>query len=156
MTADPTIERGVPLSGLTTIGTGGPATALARPRTQTELEGVLHLDDRVEEAHPFPVEVGERDVPQAVGADRHAPLRPELQSPDDADLVDSPQRIDLRVEMVQHRPVGPRRVHPSVGAHDLLAARMQVHELCDVIHAPFDDEPPPGVLVVVQDDVGCG
>ncbi len=32
------IETGVPLSRLTTIGTGGPAAALARPATLAELE----------------------------------------------------------------------------------------------------------------------
>jgi UDP-N-acetylenolpyruvoylglucosamine reductase len=37
------IERGRPLAKLTTIGTGGPATAFARPRTSTELaEALLH------------------------------------------------------------------------------------------------------------------
>jgi UDP-N-acetylmuramate dehydrogenase len=36
-----TLERGVPLARLTTIGTGGPAAALARPRTQAELEEAL-------------------------------------------------------------------------------------------------------------------
>ena len=35
------LERGVPLARLTTIGTGGPATALARPRTLAELEEAL-------------------------------------------------------------------------------------------------------------------
>jgi UDP-N-acetylenolpyruvoylglucosamine reductase len=34
----PAIETGVPLARLTTIGTGGPARALARPRTINELE----------------------------------------------------------------------------------------------------------------------
>lgn len=37
----PAIERGVPLARLTTIGTGGPATAYAAPRTRAELEGAL-------------------------------------------------------------------------------------------------------------------
>ena len=36
-----TIEQGVPLARLTTIGTGGPARALARPRTVRELEQAL-------------------------------------------------------------------------------------------------------------------
>jgi UDP-N-acetylenolpyruvoylglucosamine reductase len=35
------LERGVPLARLTTIGTGGPAAALARPRSQPELEEAL-------------------------------------------------------------------------------------------------------------------
>jgi UDP-N-acetylmuramate dehydrogenase len=35
------IERGVPLARMTTIGTGGPARALARPRSLAELEGAL-------------------------------------------------------------------------------------------------------------------
>jgi UDP-N-acetylenolpyruvoylglucosamine reductase len=35
------IEHGVPLVRMTTIGTGGPARALARPRSLSELEGVL-------------------------------------------------------------------------------------------------------------------
>ena len=35
------IERGVPLSKLTTIGTGGPASAFARPRSLDELADVL-------------------------------------------------------------------------------------------------------------------
>jgi UDP-N-acetylenolpyruvoylglucosamine reductase len=37
------IERDVPLSKLTTIGTGGPATAYAAPRTLRELEEALRL-----------------------------------------------------------------------------------------------------------------
>ncbi|MGH3134174.1 MAG: UDP-N-acetylmuramate dehydrogenase, partial [Gaiellaceae bacterium] len=37
------IERDVPLSRLTTIGTGGPAKALARPRSVAELEEALRL-----------------------------------------------------------------------------------------------------------------
>ena len=37
------IETGVPLSKLTTIGTGGPAKALARPRSLHELEEALRL-----------------------------------------------------------------------------------------------------------------
>ncbi len=41
MTAPPAIETGVPLARMTTVGIGGPARALARPRTTTELEGVL-------------------------------------------------------------------------------------------------------------------
>lgn len=36
------IETGVGLSRLTTIGTGGPARALARPRSHAELEEALH------------------------------------------------------------------------------------------------------------------
>ena len=36
-------EPGVPLARLTTIGTGGPARALARPRTPAELEEALRL-----------------------------------------------------------------------------------------------------------------
>jgi UDP-N-acetylmuramate dehydrogenase len=39
--APPTIETGVPLARLTTVGIGGPARALARPRTPVELEDVL-------------------------------------------------------------------------------------------------------------------
>src|SRR5262245_65140755 len=35
------IESGVPLARLTTIGTGGPAAALARPTTLAELEGAV-------------------------------------------------------------------------------------------------------------------
>jgi UDP-N-acetylenolpyruvoylglucosamine reductase len=35
------LERGAPLARLTTIGTGGPAAALARPRSQSELEEAL-------------------------------------------------------------------------------------------------------------------
>lgn len=35
------VERGVPLARLTTIGTGGPARALARPRTLAELQEAL-------------------------------------------------------------------------------------------------------------------
>ena len=38
-----TIERGFPLARLTTIGTGGPAAALARPRTLPELEEALRF-----------------------------------------------------------------------------------------------------------------
>ena len=38
-----TIEHGVLLARLTTIGTGGPARALARPRTLSELEEALRL-----------------------------------------------------------------------------------------------------------------
>ena len=38
-----TIERDVPLAKLTTIGTGGPARALARPRTLAELEDALRF-----------------------------------------------------------------------------------------------------------------
>jgi UDP-N-acetylmuramate dehydrogenase len=37
------VERGVPLARMTTIGTGGPATALARPRTIAELEEALRF-----------------------------------------------------------------------------------------------------------------
>ena len=37
------IERGVPLAKLTTIGTGGPARALARPRTVEELSETLRF-----------------------------------------------------------------------------------------------------------------
>ena len=37
------VERGVPLARMTTIGTGGPAEALARPRTLEELEGALRF-----------------------------------------------------------------------------------------------------------------
>jgi UDP-N-acetylmuramate dehydrogenase len=37
-----TVEHGVPLARLTTIGTGGPAAALVRPRTLPELEDALH------------------------------------------------------------------------------------------------------------------
>jgi len=37
------IERGVPLARLTTIGTGGPAKALARPRSLAELEDALRF-----------------------------------------------------------------------------------------------------------------
>ena len=37
------IEHGVPLAKLTTIGTGGPARALARPRTLAELGDALRL-----------------------------------------------------------------------------------------------------------------
>ncbi len=40
------IERGVRLSRLTTIGTGGPARAFAQPATQTELEDSLALAAR--------------------------------------------------------------------------------------------------------------
>ena len=40
-----TIERGFPLSRLTTIGTGGPAAALARPRSLAELEDALRFAD---------------------------------------------------------------------------------------------------------------
>jgi UDP-N-acetylenolpyruvoylglucosamine reductase len=40
------LEAGVPLSRLTTIGAGGPARLLARPRTHTELDEALrHGDD---------------------------------------------------------------------------------------------------------------
>ena len=39
--APPTIETGVPLARLTTVGIGGPARALARPRTLVELEDIL-------------------------------------------------------------------------------------------------------------------
>nr|MBA2463176.1 FAD-binding protein [Actinomycetota bacterium] len=35
------IQRGVPLARLTTIGTGGPAKAFARPATVAELEHAL-------------------------------------------------------------------------------------------------------------------
>lgn len=37
------VERGVPLSRLTTIGTGGPAAGLATPRTLAELEQALRF-----------------------------------------------------------------------------------------------------------------
>ena len=37
------VERGVPLARMTTIGTGGPATALARPRSLAELEKALRF-----------------------------------------------------------------------------------------------------------------
>jgi UDP-N-acetylenolpyruvoylglucosamine reductase len=37
------VERGVPLARMTTIGTGGPARALARPGTLTELEDALRF-----------------------------------------------------------------------------------------------------------------
>ena len=37
------VERGVPLAKMTTIGTGGPATALARPRALGELEDALRF-----------------------------------------------------------------------------------------------------------------
>jgi UDP-N-acetylenolpyruvoylglucosamine reductase len=37
------LERGVPLARLTTIGTGGPAAALARPRSLAELEDALRF-----------------------------------------------------------------------------------------------------------------
>ena len=37
------VENGVPLARMTTIGTGGPARALARPRTLGELEEALRL-----------------------------------------------------------------------------------------------------------------
>lgn len=40
------IENGVPLSRLTTIGTGGPARALARPRTVAELGSALRFAAR--------------------------------------------------------------------------------------------------------------
>lgn len=39
----PPIERGVPLSRLTTIGTGGPARAFARPGSLAELEDALRF-----------------------------------------------------------------------------------------------------------------
>lgn len=39
----PRIERGMPLSRLTTIGTGGPAAAYAAPRTLAELEEALRF-----------------------------------------------------------------------------------------------------------------
>src|SRR5678816_3604959 len=35
------IEEGIPLARMTTVGIGGPARALARPRTLAELEEVL-------------------------------------------------------------------------------------------------------------------
>jgi len=38
-----TVERGVPLARMTTIGTGGPVRALARPRTLGELEEALRF-----------------------------------------------------------------------------------------------------------------
>jgi UDP-N-acetylmuramate dehydrogenase len=41
MTAPPTVESGVALARMTTVGIGGPARALARPRTLPELEEVL-------------------------------------------------------------------------------------------------------------------
>jgi UDP-N-acetylenolpyruvoylglucosamine reductase len=37
------VERGVPLARLTTIGTGGPAAALARPRSLADLEAALRF-----------------------------------------------------------------------------------------------------------------
>ena len=40
------IERGVPLARLTTIGTGGPARALARPKTLPELAEALRFAER--------------------------------------------------------------------------------------------------------------
>ena len=48
-----TLERGAPLARLTTIGTGGPAKALARPRSLAELESVLA--HAVEEGLPVAV-----------------------------------------------------------------------------------------------------
>jgi UDP-N-acetylenolpyruvoylglucosamine reductase len=39
------LERGVPLARLTTIGTGGPATAVARPQSLAELEDALRFAD---------------------------------------------------------------------------------------------------------------
>ena len=39
------IEHGVPLARITTIGTGGPARALARPRTLVQLEEALRYAD---------------------------------------------------------------------------------------------------------------
>ena len=53
MTAEPlTIEEGVSLARFTTLGTGGPAAAFARPRTLAELEQALAW-------------AAERDVPVA-------------------------------------------------------------------------------------------
>jgi UDP-N-acetylmuramate dehydrogenase len=40
------LERGVPLSRFTTIGTGGPAAALARPRSLAELEEALRYAEQ--------------------------------------------------------------------------------------------------------------
>ena len=37
-----TIEEGVELAGLTTLGTGGPARAFARPETEADVETALH------------------------------------------------------------------------------------------------------------------
>ena len=41
------VERGVPLSRFTTLGTGGPASAFARPETAAELqEALVHARER--------------------------------------------------------------------------------------------------------------
>ncbi len=41
MSLPPRLERNVPLARFTTVGTGGPARFLARPRTEEELEALL-------------------------------------------------------------------------------------------------------------------
>jgi UDP-N-acetylenolpyruvoylglucosamine reductase len=51
------IRRGVPLARLTTIGTGGPAQALARPRTLAELEDALRYAE-TEDLRPTVVGLG--------------------------------------------------------------------------------------------------
>ena len=51
------IERGVPLSRLTTIGTGGPARAFARPRTVPELVEALRFAQN-DELDVLPVGLG--------------------------------------------------------------------------------------------------
>jgi len=62
------LERGVPFSRLTTIGTGGPARALARPRTVPELEEALRLA-RGEAMDVFVVGLGSNVVAADEGVD---------------------------------------------------------------------------------------
>ena len=62
------IERGVPLAKLTTIGTGGPARALARPRTVAELGDALRLA-RNEGLDVFVVGLGSNVLAADAGVD---------------------------------------------------------------------------------------
>ncbi len=62
------IERGVSFGRLTTIGTGGPARALARPRTVTELADALRFA-RAEELEVFVVGLGSNVLAADEGVD---------------------------------------------------------------------------------------
>ena len=62
------IEHGVPLAKLTTIGTGGPARALARPRTVAELGDALRLA-RDEGLDVFVVGLGSNVLAADAGVD---------------------------------------------------------------------------------------
>ena len=62
------LERGVPLGKLTTIGVGGPARALARPRTVSELVDALRLA-RAEGLDVLPVGLGSNLLAADEGVD---------------------------------------------------------------------------------------